>query len=44
MNTFDFTEINNLINECNIYIERGQLRVVNINGCQLMVFETWRYI
>ena len=39
MNTFDFTEINNLINECNIYIERGQLRVVNINGCQLMVFE-----
>ena len=39
MNTFDFTEINNLINECNKHIERGKIRKVNINGCQVIVFE-----
>ena len=39
MNTFDFTEINNLINKCKNYLEEGQLRIVNINDCQLMVFE-----
>ena len=39
MNILDFTEINNLIIKCKIYIERGQIKVVNINGCNLMVFE-----
>jgi hypothetical protein len=39
MNTFDFTEINNLINKCKNYLEEGQVKIVNINDCQLIVFE-----
>jgi len=39
MNTFDFTEINNLINKYKNYLEEGQVRIVTINGCQLMVYE-----
>ena len=27
MNTFDFTEINNLINKCNNYIDEGKVAI-----------------
>ena len=39
MNTFDFTEINNLIKKCYNNIEQGHLRIININGHNLIVYE-----